>query len=103
TADDVAARLTRTARPLSGTNGRLDVAAAVTDRPGGFVLFAADGGAFTFGDAQFRGSAGDIRLNQPIVAAATAGTRGYWAAAGDGGVFAFGVPFLGSMGGTRLN
>ena len=102
-AADVANRLARTADPLRGTNGRLDVGAAVVDLPGGFVQVAADGGAFTFGDAEFRGSAGDIRLNQPIVAAATAGTRGYWAAAGDGGVFSFGVPFLGSMGGTRLN
>jgi len=100
---DVATRLARSVAPLSGTNGVLDARAAVEDRPGGFVLLAADGGAFTFGDAVFRGSAGNIRLNQPIVAAATAGTAGYWEAAGDGGVFAFGVPFLGSMGGTRLN
>jgi subtilisin family serine protease len=103
TPDDVAARLARTVKPLAGTNGLLDVAAALVDPPGGFVLLAADGGAFTFGDATYRGSAGGTRLNKPIVAAATAGTAGYWEAAADGGVFAYGVPFLGSMGGTRLN
>ena len=103
TAADVTQRLVRTATRLSGTGGRLDAADALDDPPGGYVLLAGDGGAFTFGDAVFRGSAGGIRLNQPIVAAATAGTAGYWEAAGDGGVFAFGVPFLGSMGGTRLN
>ena len=103
TADDVASRLSRTAATLSGTNGLLDAGAAMVDAPGGFVLLASDGGAFTFGDAVYRGSAGGIRLNQPVVAAATAGTAGYWEAAGDGGVFAYGVPFLGSMGGTTLN
>ncbi|HVM53457.1 MAG TPA: S8 family serine peptidase, partial [Acidimicrobiales bacterium] len=46
TAADVATRLARTARPLAGTNGLLDAAAAVTDLPGGFVMVAADGGAF---------------------------------------------------------
>ena len=95
---DVTTRLVRTAN-----GGVLDAGKAVVDLPGGYVLLAADGGAFTFGDAVFRGSAGGIRLNQPIVAAATAGAAGYWEAAGDGGVFAYGVPFLGSMGGTRLN
>jgi hypothetical protein len=103
TGADVSSRLTRTAAKLSGTNGRLDAARAVVDPPGGFVLLASDGGAFTFGNAEYRGSAGGIRLNKPIVAAATAGTKGYWEAAGDGGVFAYGVPFLGSMGGTPLN
>ena len=32
----------------------------------GYWLVATDGGIFTFGDAQFSGSTGDIRLNQPI-------------------------------------
>ena len=103
TPEDVTARLVRTATGLSGTGGVVNAGEAVVDLPGGYVLLAADGGAFTFGDAVYRGSAGGIRLNQPIVAAATAGTDGYWEAAGDGGVFAFGVPFLGSMGGTPLN
>jgi hypothetical protein len=33
----------------------------------GYWLVAADGGIFTFGDAQFFGSTGAIRLNRPIV------------------------------------
>ena len=106
TADDVAFRLQRsTLRPLAGAAwGVLDVARAVTDRPGGFVLAGADGGVYAFGDAEFRGSLGGQRLAQPVVATATSGASGYWLAGRDGGVFAFGgAPFLGSMGDTRLN
>jgi hypothetical protein len=102
-AADVLDRLTRTANPLSGSNGLLDVAGAVEDQPGGFVLAARDGGVFAFGDAAFHGSAGGIVLNQPVVGAATVGSRGYWEVASDGGIFSFGLPFLGSMGGTPLN
>ena len=103
TGPDLALRLVRTAGDGPGTTRLLDAAAAVAHRPGGYVVAARDGGAFTFGDAVFRGSAGAIALRQPIVAAATDRTRGYWLAASDGGVFAYGVPFLGSMGGTPLN
>ena len=31
------------------------------------ALVATDGGIFNYGDAPFRGSAGSIRLNKPIV------------------------------------
>jgi hypothetical protein len=34
---------------------------------------ASDGGVFSFGDAFFRGSTGDITLNAPIVAMAATG------------------------------
>ena len=34
---------------------------------GGYWLVASDGGVFTFGDANFYGSTGAIRLNKPIV------------------------------------
>jgi hypothetical protein len=34
---------------------------------GGYLLVAADGGVFTFGDAAFFGSTGGIHLNRPIV------------------------------------
>ena len=69
---------------------------------GGYWLVAADGGIFTFGDAQFYGSTGNIRLNKPIVGmTATPSGQGYWFTASDGGVFAFGdAQFYGSLGST---
>ena len=71
---------------------------------GGYRLAAADGGVFTFGDAVFGGSAGGLRLAQPIVATASTPTRrGYWMAAADGGIFPYGdAAFHGSTGNLRL-
>jgi uncharacterized delta-60 repeat protein len=71
---------------------------------GGYHLVASDGGLFTFGDAEFVGSTGSLKLAQPIVGmASTAGGKGYWMVAGDGGIFAYGdAAFLGSAGGTKL-
>ncbi|HVX23203.1 MAG TPA: PE-PPE domain-containing protein [Acidimicrobiales bacterium] len=70
----------------------------------GWVL-GANGGVFALGDAQFYGSMGGSRLNQPAVGmAATADDGGYWIAGADGGVFAFGdAPFYGSMAGQPLD
>jgi hypothetical protein len=51
---------------------------------------------FTFGDAKFRGSTGNLRLSSPVVSM-TAGSKGYWLVARDGGIFAFGEPFVGSL------
>jgi len=70
----------------------------------GYRMVAADGGIFTFGDRVFRGSTGDIRLNQPIVGGATdlSDYDGYWIVASDGGVFAFNAEFHGSLGSVRL-
>ncbi len=64
-----------------------------------------DGGIFTFGNAVFKGSTGDIKLNKPAVAMLVNPTgSGYWIMASDGGVFTFGaVPFLGSTGNIALN
>jgi Big-like domain-containing protein len=78
------------------------VAASVTS---GYWLVATDGGIFSFGQASFHGSTGNIVLNQPIVGmAASRSGRGYWMVATDGGIFAFGdARFLGSMGAKRLN
>ena len=40
---------------------------AATPTGKGYWLVASDGGIFAFGDANFFGSTGNIRLNQPIV------------------------------------
>ena len=72
---------------------------------GGYWLNATDGGVFSFGNAQFHGSTGGMRLNQPVVGmAATHDAGGYWEVATDGGVFSFGdAQFHGSTGSIRLN
>ncbi|MEA3075997.1 MAG: hypothetical protein QOF60_905 [Actinomycetota bacterium] len=72
----------------------------------GYWQVASDGGIFSFGDAAFYGSTGNIKLNQPIVGMAAAPTGGgYWFVASDGGIFAMGddAKFFGSMGATKLN
>ena len=68
-------------------------------------MVASDGGVFSFGDARFFGSTGDIKLNQPIVGMApTDAGGGYWMVASDGGIFSFGdAAFFGSTGAVRLN
>jgi SpoIID/LytB domain protein len=73
--------------------------------PGGYWIAGADGGVFSFGNAQFFGSTGGIRLAKPIVGIeATPSRQGYWLVASDGGVFSFGdAAFFGSTGGIRLN
>ena len=71
----------------------------------GYWLLGRDGGVFSFGDAAFYGSTGDMRLNQPVVSmAAHPSGDGYWFVAADGGVFTFGAAsFFGSTGNIRLN
>ena len=85
----------------------VDLAASVafgTVTGPGYHLAAADGGVFAFGSASFRGSAGNIRLNRPIVGmAADPDGVGYWLAASDGGIFTYASQFHGSTGGVRLN
>ncbi len=81
------------------------VAMATTPNGYGFWMAGRDGGVFTEGYAQFFGSAGNIRLNKPIVGmAATSDGQGYWLVASDGGMFTFGdARFYGSTGNVRLN
>ena len=70
--------------------------------PGGYLLVASDGGVFTYGDGEFRGSRGGQPLTRPIVGMAATG-GGYYLVASDGGIFAYGdAPFLGSTGSTKL-
>jgi cell wall-associated NlpC family hydrolase len=78
---------------------------AATPGGRGYWLVASDGGVFSFGNAAFAGSTGNLVLNQPIVAMApTPDARGYWLVAADGGVFSFGdARFFGSTGGLRLS
>ena len=71
----------------------------------GYWLVARDGGIFTFGDAHFYGSTGDLVLNQPMVGITASPTgKGYRMVARDGGIFSFGdVPFYGSLPGRGVN
>ena len=71
----------------------------------GYWLVASDGGIFSYADAGFFGSTGNVRLNQPIVGMSpTPSGRGYWLVARDGGIFSFGdAAFHGSTGNIRLN
>ncbi len=76
----------------------VDMAATATGN--GYFLLGSDGGIFTFGDAVFRGSTGDIALDQPVVAmAANPVGDGYWFVARDGGIFTYGTEtaFQGSL------
>ena len=76
----------------------------------GFWLAASDGGIFTYGDAGFHGSLGNVHLNQPVVGISSPDVgilqppaTGYWMVASDGGVFTFGnAGFLGSLGNVHL-
>src|ERR1019366_4656383 len=71
---------------------------------GGYWLVATDGGIFSFGNAAFHGSAGNIKLTKPVVGmAATPDGGGYWLVASDGGVFSYGdAAFHGSAGNIKL-
>jgi photosystem II stability/assembly factor-like uncharacterized protein len=70
----------------------------------GYWLVASDGGIFSFGDAAFFGSTGNLKLNKPIVGmTSTPSGTGYWLVASDGGIFAFGdAAFHGSTGNLKL-
>jgi hypothetical protein len=71
----------------------------------GYWLVGSDGGIFTFGDAQFHGSTGNLTLNRPVVGITpTADRGGYWLDASDGGIFAFGdAGFYGSIPGLGIS
>ncbi|HEY4408395.1 MAG TPA: hypothetical protein VGO87_00820, partial [Acidimicrobiia bacterium] len=79
-------------------------AQAATGPTRGYWFVAADGGIFSYGDAKFAGSTGNLRLNQPIVGMTPTPTGfGYWFVAADGGIFSFGdAAFYGSTGAIHL-
>ncbi len=96
------------ARALGAPSGSLNaplVGIAATPKGRGYWLLARDGGIFSYGNARFYGSTGNMRLNQPVVGIAAAPNgRGYWLVAADGGIFTFGrARFHGSTGAWRLN
>ena len=62
-----------------------------------------DGGVFSFGGAEFRGSLPGIGVRTAARDITEGPGGGYWILGEDGGVFSFDVPFYGSMGGQRLN
>jgi len=70
---------------------------------GGLLLLGADGGIFSLGTAQFRGSVPQVlpgvALDAPLAAiVVTPSGLGYWLFAADGGLFAFGdARFAGSI------
>jgi hypothetical protein len=65
----------------------------------GYWEVASDGGIFSFGNALFHGSAGNITLNKPVVGmASTPNDAGYWLVASDGGIFSYGdAAYYGSL------
>jgi hypothetical protein len=80
------------------------VGMAATPDGRGYWLVASDGGIFSYGDANFFGSTGNLVLNKPIVGMIT-GPRGggYFLVASDGGIFSFGTaPFFGSLGSQAI-
>jgi hypothetical protein len=78
----------------------VDIAATRSGR--GYWTVASDGGVFTFGDAKFFGSVGNLTLVEPVVGmTGTRSGKGYWLVASDGGVFSFGdAQFHGSIAGS---
>jgi hypothetical protein len=81
-------------RPLVGM--------ATTPTGNGYWLLAADGGIFSYGDAAFYGSTGNLHLVSPVIGfSPTRDGHGYWLFAADGGIFSFGdATFHGSLGAT---
>jgi hypothetical protein len=108
-AAEVASRLELSSDDIPGAGtdiryGRLNLYRALTTSGPGYWMTASDGGVFSFGNSQFYGSTGSIKLNQPIVAmAATARRKGYWFVAQDGGIFNYGdARFFGALGNVKL-
>lgn len=75
--------------PPSTGGGAVEICGTPSGR--GYWVCGSDGGVFTYGDAGFYGSLGNVALAAPIVGmAATPSGRGYWLLGKDGGVFTFG-------------
>jgi hypothetical protein len=94
-----------TTPPASGGGGGGGGTAEDVAKTQGYTLVGADGGIYNFGTSQFKGSTGDLKLNQPVIGLANKrGGTGYWLVAKDGGIFTFGdAEFFGSTGDKKLN
>ncbi len=81
------------------------VTSPTTTSQHGYWLVGSDGGIFTFGNAQFYGSTGNLHLQRPVVSITpTANDGGYWLVASDGGIFSFGdAGFYGSIPGLGID
>jgi len=91
--------------PATGPHLNAGLSGVAASRSGrGYWAVASDGGVFTFGDAGFHGSTGNIHLAAPVVGIApTPSGHGYWLFAMDGGVFSYGdAAFYGSTAGPAL-
>ena len=86
--------------PIAGS----PIGASEATTPAGYWLAAADGGVFSYG-AQFLGSAGGLKLNEPVAGiASTPNGGGYWLVGADGGYSPTGTPGSSARpGGLKLN
>jgi hypothetical protein len=96
---------TRSVDRAGNISGQSPVTTVTVENGEGYWLLGGDGGVFSFGNAPFFGSTGDMTLNAPIVGLAPTPTKqGYWLLGKDGGVFSFGdAGFFGSTGDQTLN
>ena len=76
-----------------------------TSNGGGYWLVASGGGVYTFGNAAYYGSMGNVALPAPVVAMAmTPDEGGYWLVTSAGDVYSFGdAAYHGSTGAMALN
>lgn len=81
----------------SWTNPALELPPPTGAAGQGYRLGTSDGAVFTFGEAQYYGSANVYHPNKPIVTSMSTPGAGYWQITQDGGVFTFGdAAFYGS-------
>ena len=73
-----------------GTWEAVDI--AVTPSGHGYWVMTDNFGVFSFGDAQFKGSAGGVGHGPAVAIVANPAGDGYWEVAADGAVYGFGVP-----------
>jgi hypothetical protein len=68
---------------------------AATSNSQGYWMVASDGGIFSFGNAQFYGSASGKSASPITGMAADPATGGYWEVSSNGGVFAYNALYYG--------